>query len=1234
MSVCLRRSISILGSLAVSIALCAFLNEARAVSVTTFTYAIDCGPMVPLNPDKKGPITIVSATNAVSAIQSNTNRAHAQAAATSKIVGGVVIKSVTGTSWVDATLPSFDTKGATWSASASGTTLCVEPMPGQPQQMVDFQFQTPDVSGLTLEALGYSFSTPGYHPPTLQGIKRDPLPPTLPTNSFFNIAGTMLVKVHQDGDGVNPPVDFTFLDGGFIINSTGQVTLTGTRPPQIFNQGGTAGVDLSFAPMASPVFQIRSGVPVELTTEISLGMENGPLGMGLAFPNLAAALGGGISYATQFAKVNDPTNAFTIFAIDSTVSQWSGGSGSWAGGTSWSAPTNSIDGVANFSTANITADATVTLDGNFTVGKILFADLVPSHNWAIAPGVPAGSLMLKTTTGAPTIDVANPTVAPPTNSTGGTLGTFTEQTATISAPLGGGQGLTKAGSGTLILAAQNTYLGPTNVALGGLTLDFSNAAAPPIDIVNPNSLLTLGGGAVVLPSQPAGAVLTVKGGNSATNVQSFGSTMLNDGLHVIRVNESPTGNITLNLGALSHTPTGTVTFLLPTNGQVTTSTANTNGILGGWATVLTTTTGPTTATVDWAENDGTGKIRAYNAYIPVVGAPAAIVPNPLSNVKIDGTTTGPVVVTDPAPGVPTDINSLALKDAVSRQVSVAAGSTLRFGSNGGILKSNALDTTNLSINGGSVTAVGAVGGPSDLYLVANGSSLVATGIALNAVVKDDVIGSLRLIKTGTGAVQLSAPNTYSGGTIVTAGRLNAMNGAALGTGSVAVLNGAQLSVGGTMNNAISIAGNGTSEGGGLGALRVGNANTLFGGVITLTADARISTTISPSTTAFTGKITGSHHLEFGNGMVLGANRAFVLTNSANDYTGNTMVSGATLRAGANNVIPSGAGKGNLILSGIAGTPQPAILDLNGFSQTINGLVSAPGTSSLDSVMGSGTLTLGSANATANFDGTISGSLSLTKIGSGAQTLGGTNTYTGATTVAAGTLALAHANGISAASPVLLQPAAKLSTGGFNQTFASFSPSGGSILDLESGASVFHFDAAQPWTGTFIIRNWDGLLAGGGIDRVTVGVDALATLDFLQSSSTMPPIQFENFDPGFHTVVQMNGEIEVLPNGLPFRMADFTRDNQVTRDDMKPMLAALTNLEAFKLANNLDDEKLKAIADINNDGVVSNRDIQAMINLLVASGTGSLAAVPEPSTMLLGAIGLLTLAAVGLRRNVS
>jgi fibronectin-binding autotransporter adhesin len=131
----------------------------------------------------------------------------------------------------------------------------------------------------------------------------------------------------------------------------------------------------------------------------------------------------------------------------------------------------------------------------------------------------------------------------------------------------------------------------------------------------------------------------------------------------------------------------------------------------------------------------------------------------------------------------------------------------------------------------------------------------------------------------------------------------------------------------------------------------------------------------------------------------------VILSSANTYSGETAVNGGSLQLGANDVIPDGTSNGNLSIS------ASNTLDLNGYSDTINGL-SGAGIVDNTAAATTSTLTAGGNNASSTFSGVIqnSGSTSVTnlvKTGSGTLTLSGANTFSGTVTVNGGRLALSN-----------------------------------------------------------------------------------------------------------------------------------------------------------------------------------------------------------------------------------
>src|SRR6516164_7243959 len=84
---------------------------------------------------------------------------------------------------------------------------------------------------------------------------------------------------------------------------------------------------------------------------------------------------------------------------------WSG-TGNWQSGI----VANGIDGVADFSTLNLTADNTVELDSSRTIGALMFGDTVPSNNWFLDNNLNSNNVLtLAVSSGSPTITVNNQT---------------------------------------------------------------------------------------------------------------------------------------------------------------------------------------------------------------------------------------------------------------------------------------------------------------------------------------------------------------------------------------------------------------------------------------------------------------------------------------------------------------------------------------------------------------------------------------------------------------------------------------------------------------------------------------------------------------------------------------------------------------------------------------------------------------------------------------------------------
>ncbi|VTU23607.1 Fluffing protein [Variovorax sp. PBS-H4] len=289
----------------------------------------------------------------------------------------------------------------------------------------------------------------------------------------------------------------------------------------------------------------------------------------------------------------------------------------------------------------------------------------------------------------------------------------------------------------------------------------------------------------------------------------------------------------------------------------------------------------------------------------------------------------------------------------------AAAGTVTF--NGGALQT----TADLTMN--RATTLGSRGGTIDTLA---GTTLTHQGA---------ISGTGGLVKSGAGTLALTGPNAYTGGTTISAGTLA---GSAGSFGSGAIANNAALLIDqsndATLANTVTGSGTVTKTGAGTlsltgensysggtelkqGRLAIGNSHALGTGelamhegttlrfaaedlsvanpiVFTDAVDPTIDT--GPFTATLTGAITGPGDLsKIGSGTLV--------LSGANSYSGATAVNEGTLRAGAANTFS--AASAHSVASG-------ATLDLAGFSQSIAALDNAGTVSLIGSTPGT-TLTV-------------------------------------------------------------------------------------------------------------------------------------------------------------------------------------------------------------------------------------------------------------------------------------
>ncbi len=311
-------------------------------------------------------------------------------------------------------------------------------------------------------------------------------------------------------------------------------------------------------------------------------------------------------------------------------------------------------------------------------------------------------------------------------------------------------------------------------------------------------------------------------------------------------------------------------------------------------------------------------------------------------------------------------------------------------------------------------------------------------------------GAAGLVKTGTGLLELTGTNSYAGKTTVNAGTLRVSGDAFLGAVPGAAVADQLKLDGGTLNNSITF------------ALPANRGVTLGAANGTILTDPGTVLTVS-------GIVAGSGALaKTGVGTL-------VLGNAGNSYTGRTTVSAGLLQVAADGAL--GAAPGGLVADQLT-------LDGGTLENTANVTLTANRGVTLGA--GHGTF-ITDPSTTLAVNGPVGGTGNLTKTGTGILQLNGLNSYTGTTTVVAGTLQVPGRLFNNGSDKVFIAPDG---SGVFGDSIGEVSVA----RSVAAGASYAGFGSAD--TGGLNSRAdvLAGTNSGGSAGNVTMAWRAAAAAD--------------------------------------------------------------------------------------------------------------------------------------------
>ena len=674
---------------------------------------------------------------------------------------------------------------------------------------------------------------------------------------------------------------------------------------------------------------------------------------------------------------------------------------------------------------------------------------------------------------------------------------------------GGAYGLTKAGSGNLTLSAANTYTGGTTLTTGTLTLTNANALTYSALTINPASsgatatLNLLSDTSTTFntglnTSVPSGAY-----GGSGSNYGIVVNTGLNTfaNINVDNTGNSTTGN-TLTVGnvlltnpsTFSTQPTapnantglvvtnahgynlniGTLTRIAQNSAAIEVTNNMVNGTLSisnivdyetnyGYYWFFGNTTSGLTKIGSYAYNTNQGDFIAIDSAGTVLftGTPAAF---------FNGTYNIASIVVGAGTAEYANENSLMGNN-------ISGGWTA--GTDG--LGSNAGSFNKITVKSGATLAlyVGGTGG-------GGAGTFTAADIAILAPVAGNTSGGILgldttpgsfsyssnltasgmgLSKLGANTLTLSGANTYTGVTSIINGTLSVGNIVVSGgnsnignASSAVVLGGVTGGVGNTAGilsytggaasytRGFTVAGaGGEVDNNGSGLLSI-SGNITGTGPLTIGGSANV--TISSNFTTSGTTTSGSSPTVLPSSLTDNNAGTVTLSGTGNTYTGGTTVNSGTLTVSPGSSLGSTSGP-------LAVNNASTILNLSTSAATTVGSLSGTGASTINNGGSGKTFTVNQTTA-ATYAGTIAGAggFTLGSSSTAALSLSGTQSYTGATTINNGTLALTAGSSL-AGTAVTANTNGTLQIGTLGSSGSvTIGSSGAGSLNLASGSLTF------------------------------------------------------------------------------------------------------------------------------------------------------------------------------------